>query len=163
MYIKKQQLEPDMDLQTGFQIGKGVHQGCILLPCLFILNSEYILQNARLDESQAEIKIAGRNISNLKYSDDTTPMASCEEELKSLLMMVKENSEKADLKFSIQKTKIMASGPFPSCQIDREKVETFFICKIKKKNRFYFLGLQNHCGHDCNHELENACSLGAKL
>ena len=97
---------------TGwFQIGKGVHQGCILSPCLFNLYAEYIMQNARLDEAQAGIKIAGRNINNLRYADGTTFMAEREEELKSLLMKVKEESEKVGLKLNIQKTNIMASSP----------------------------------------------------
>ena len=103
MQVRKQQLEWDMEQQTGSKLGKGVWQGCILSPCLFNLYSEYIMQNAGLDESQAEIKIAGRNINNLRYADDTTLMAENEEELKSLLMRVKEESEKADLKFNIQK------------------------------------------------------------
>ncbi|KAF4019909.1 hypothetical protein G4228_012247 [Cervus hanglu yarkandensis] len=107
-----------------FQIGKGVHQGCILSPCLFNLHVEYIMRNAGLDEAQAEIKIAGRNINNLRYADDTTLMAESEEELKSLLMKVKEESEKVGLKLNIQKTKIMASGPSTSWQIDGETVET---------------------------------------
>ena len=97
-----------------FQIGKGVHQGCILSPCLFNLHAEYIIQNAGLDEAQAGIKIAGRNINNLRYADDTTLMAESEEELKSFLMKVKEESEKFALKFNIQKTKIMASSPITS-------------------------------------------------
>ena len=97
-----------------FQIGKGVRQGCILLPCLFNLYVEYIMQNSGLDETQAGIKIAGRTISNLRYADDTTLIAESEEELKSLLMKVKEESEKAGLKLNIQKTKIMASGPITS-------------------------------------------------
>ena len=107
-----------------FQIGKGVHQGCISSPCLFNLNAEYIRRNAGLEEAQAGIKIAGSNINNLRYADDTTLMAESEEELKSLLMKVKEDSEKVGLKLSIQKTKIMASGPIPSWQIDGETVET---------------------------------------
>jgi len=94
-----------------FQIGKGVYQGCILSPCLFNLYAEYIMRNARLDEGQAGIKIAGRNINNLKYADDTTLMAESKEERKRLLMKVKEDSEKSGLKFNIQKTKIMASVP----------------------------------------------------
>ena len=94
-----------------FQIGKGVSQGCILSPCLFNLYAEYIMQNARLEEAQARMKIATRNINNLRYADDTTLMADNEEELKSLLMKVKEESEKVGWKFNIQKTKIMASGP----------------------------------------------------
>ena len=100
-----------------FQTGKWVHQGCILSPCLFNLYAEYIRRSARLDEAQARIKIAGRNINNLRYADDTTLMAESEEELKSLLLKVKEESEKAGLKLSIQKTKIMASGPITSWQI----------------------------------------------
>ena len=119
-----------------FQIGKGVHQGCILSSCLFNLCAEYILQNAGLDEAQAGIKIARKNINNLRYADDTTLMAESEEELKSLLTKVKEESEKAGLKLNIQKTKIMASGPITSWQIDGETVETV---------SDYFGGLQNHC------------------
>ena len=98
-----------------FQIGKGVHQGCILSPCLFNLHVEYIIWNARLDEAQAGIKIAGRNINNLRYRDDTTLMGQSEEEVKSFLMKVKEESEKAGLKLKIQKTKIMTSCPINSC------------------------------------------------
>ena len=107
-----------------FQIGKGVRQGCILSPCLFNLYAEYIMRNAGLDESQAGIRIAGRNINNLRYADDTILMAESEEELKSLLMKVKEESEKTGLKLNIQKTKIMASGPITSWQIDGETMET---------------------------------------
>ena len=101
-----------------FQIGKGVHQGCILSPCLFNLYAEYIMRNSGLEEAQAGIKIAGRNINNLRYADDATLMAECEEELKSLLMKVKEETEKVGLKLNIQKTKIMASGPITSRRID---------------------------------------------
>ena len=107
-----------------FQIGKGVHQGCILSPCLFNLYAEYIIWHVRLDDSQVGIKIVRRNINNLRYADATTLMEKSEEELKSLLMKVKEDSEKAGLKLSIQKTKIMASGPITSWQIDGETVET---------------------------------------
>ena len=106
-----------------FQIGKGVCQGCKLSPCLFNLYAEYIMKNAGLDKAQAGVKIAGRNINNLRYADDTTLMAQSEE-LKSLLMKVKEESEKVDLKLNIQKTKIMASGPITSWQIDGETMET---------------------------------------
>ena len=106
-----------------FQIGKGVCQGCILSPCLFNFYAEYIMWNARLDEAQAGIKIAGRNINNLKYTDDTTLMAEREEELKSLLMKVKEESEKVGLKLSIQETRIMATIPITSWQIDGETME----------------------------------------
>ena len=105
-----------------FQIRKGVHQGCILSPCLFNLYAEYIMQNAGLDEAQAGIKIAGKNINNLRYADDTTLMPESEE-LKSFLMKVKEESEKVGLKLNVQKTKIMASGPITSWQIDEETVE----------------------------------------
>ena len=107
-----------------FQIGKGVCQGYILSPCLFNIYAEYIMRNAGLDETQARIQIAGRNINNLRYVDDTTLMAESEEELKSLLMKVKEESEKVGLKLNIQKTKIMASGPITLWQIDGETVET---------------------------------------
>ena len=107
-----------------FQIGKGVHQGCILSPCLFNLCAEYIMRNAGLEEAQAGIKIAGRNISNLRYADDTTFMEESKEELKSLLMKVKEESEKVGLKLNIQKIKVMASGPITSLQIDGETMET---------------------------------------
>ena len=107
-----------------FKIGKPVYQGCILLPCLFNLYAEYTMGNTGLDETQAGIKIAGRNISNLRYADDTTVMATSEEELKSLLMKVKEKSEKVGLKLSIQKTRIMASGPITSWQIDGLTMET---------------------------------------
>ena len=106
-----------------FQIGKGVRQVCILSPCLFNFYAEYIMRNAGLEEAQTGTKIAGRNINNLRYADDTTLMAESEE-LKSLLMKVNEESEKVGLKLNIQKNKIMASGPIPSWQIDRETVET---------------------------------------
>ena len=124
MQVRKQQLELDMEQTDWFQIGKGVRQGCILSPCLFNLYAEYIMRNAGLEEAQAVIKIAGRDINNLRYADDTTLMAESEEELKSLLMKVKEGSEKIGLKLNIQKTKIMASGPFTSWEIDGETVET---------------------------------------
>ena len=116
-----------------FQIRKGVHQGCILSPCLFNLYAEYIMQNAGLDEAQGGIKTARRNIKNLRYADDTTLMAESEEELKSLLIKVKEESEKVGFKFSIQKTKIMAPGRITSWEIDGETVTDFFE------------GLKNHC------------------
>ena len=107
-----------------FQIGKGVRQGCILSLCLFNLYAEYIMWNARLDKTQAGIKIAGRNINNLRYADDTILTAESKEELKSLLIKVKEESEKVGLKLNIQKTKIMAPGPITSWEIDGETVET---------------------------------------
>ena len=120
-----------------FQIGKGVRQVCILSPCLFNFYAEYILRNAGQEEAQAGTKIAGRNISNLRYADDTTLMPEREEELKSLVMKVKEESEKVGLKLNIQKMKIMASSPITSWQIDGETVETV--------SDFIFGGLQNHC------------------
>ena len=110
-----------------FQIGKGVHQGCILSPCLFNLYAEYIMRNAGLEETQTGIKIAGRNINILRYADDTTLMAESEEELKSFLMNVKEESQKVGLKLNIQKTKIMASRPITSWQIDGETVTDFIL------------------------------------
>ena len=118
-----------------FQIGKGVRQGCMLSPCLFNLYAEYIMWNARLDEAEAGIKTAGRNINNLRYADDTTLTAESEEGLKSLLMKVKEESEKAGFKLNIQKTKILASGPITSWRIDGETGETV---------TDHILGLQNH-------------------
>ena len=108
-----------------FQIAKGVHQGCILSPCLFNFYAEYNMRNTGLEEAQARIKIAWRNINNLRYADDTTFMAESEEELKSLLMKVKEESEKVGLKLNIQKTKIMASGPITSWEIDGDTVPDF--------------------------------------
>ena len=119
-----------------FQIRKGVHQGCILSPYLFNLYAEYIMRNAGLQEAQVEIKIAGRNLNNLRYADETTLMSEGEEDLKTLLMKVKVKSEKVGLKLNIQKTKIMASGPITLWQIDGETVETV---------SDYFFGLQNHC------------------
>ena len=114
-----------------FQIGKGVCQGCILSPCLFNLYADYVTRNARLDEAQAGIKIAGRNISNLRYADDTTLMAESREELKSPLMKVREESEKVGLKLNIQKTKIMAAGLITSWEIDRETVDDLFFLAPK--------------------------------
>ena len=112
MQVKKQELE--LDMMDGFQIRKGVYQGCILSPCLFNVYAEYIMRNAGLEEAQARIKFARRNINNLRYAVDTTLMVESEEELESLLMKVKEESEKVGLKFNIQKTKIMTSGPITS-------------------------------------------------
>ena len=123
MQVRKQQLELDMDQQT-FQIGKGVRQDSILSLCLLNLYAEYIMRNARLDEAQAGIKIAGENINNLRYADDTTLMAESEQELKSLFMKVKEESRRVSLKLNIQKTKITAAGPITSWEIDGETVET---------------------------------------
>ena len=124
------------EITDWFQIGKGVRHGCISSPCLFTLYAEYIMRNPRLDEAQVGIKIAGRNINNLRHADDTTLMEESEDELKSLLMTVKDVSEKAGLKFNFQKTKIMASGPITSWQIDGETMQTV--------TDFIFFGLQNH-------------------
>ena len=133
-----------------FQIGKGVRQGCILLPCLFNLYVEYIMQNAGLDEAQAGIKIVWRNINNLRYADNNTLMAESEE-LKSLLMKVKEESEKAGLKPNIQETKIIASGPITSWQIDGETVRDFI-----------FWGSKITADGDCSHEIKTRLLLGRK-
>ena len=132
MQDKKQRLQLKMEKQTGSKYT--ARQGCILSPCLFNLYAEYIMWNAELDDSQAEIKIAKRNINNLRYADDTTLMAESEEELKSLLMKAKQESGKPGLKYNIQKTKIMASGPITSWQIDGEKAETVtdFIFMVSK-------------------------------
>ena len=124
-----------MEQQTSSKSGKE-YVKCILSPCLFNLHAEYIMRNAGLEEAQAGIKIARRNINNLSYADDTTLIAESKEKLKNLLMKVKEEREKAGLKLNIQKTKIMASGPITSWQIDGETMETV---------RLYFSGLQNHC------------------
>ena len=137
-----------------FQIGKGVCQGCILSPCLFNLYSEYIMQNASLDEAQAGIKIAGRNINNLRYADDTTLMAEREEELKSLLMKVKEESEKTDIKLNIHKTKIMASGSITSWPIHGETMETV--------TDFIFLVSKITADGDCSHEIKRRLLLGRR-
>ena len=138
-----------------FQIGKGVRQGCILSPCLFNSYAEYIMQNARLDEAQAGIKIAGRNINNLTYADDTTLMAESEEEQKSLLMkVIEEKSEKVGLKLNIQKTKIMASCPITSWQIDGETMEIL--------SDFIFLGLKITADGNSSHEIKRHLLLGRK-
>ena len=137
-----------------FQIRKGVCQGCILSPCLFNLYAEYIMRNARLDEVTAEIKIAGRNINNLRYADDTTLIAESEEELRSLLMKMKEQSEKSGLKLNIQKTKIMASSPITSWQIDGETMETM--------TEFIFLGSTITADGDSSHEIKRCFLLGEK-
>ena len=137
-----------------FQIGKGVREGCILSLCLFNLYAEYIMQNAILDEAQAGIKFARRNINNLRYVDVTTLMAECEEELKSLMMKVKEESEKADLKLNIQKTKILASKPITSWQVNGETMETV--------TDFIFWGSKITVDCDCSHEIQRHLLLGRK-
>ena len=135
-----------------FQIGKGEHQGYILSPCLFNFYAEYIMRNAGLEETQAGIKIAGRNINKLRYTDDTTLMAESKEELKSLLMKVEVESEKGGLKLNIQKTKIMASGPITSCEIDGETV-----------SEFIFWGSKITADGDCSHEIKRRLLLGRKV
>ena len=136
-----------------FQIGKGVHQGFILSPCLFNFYAEYIMQNARLDEAQAGIMIAGRNINNFRYADDTTLMAESEEELKSLLKKVKEESENIGLKLNIQKTKITASGPITSWQTDGETVADFIFGGAPKSLQMVTAAMK----------LKDACCLEEKL
>ena len=138
-----------------FQIGKGVRQGCILSPCLFNFYAEYIMRNAGLEETQAGIKIAGRNINNLRYADDTTLMAKSEEELKSLLMKVKEESEKVGLKLHIQKMKIMASSSILSWLIDGETMETV--------TDFILGGSKITADGDCSHEIKRHLFLGRKV
>ena len=137
-----------------FQIGKGVCQGCLLSPCLFNLYVEYIMQNARLDEAHTGIKIVGRNANILRYADDTTLMAESEEELKSLLMKVKEESEKIGLKFNIQETRIMPSGPINSWQIDGEIAETV--------RDFILGGSKITADGDCSHEIKRFLLPGRK-
>ena len=138
-----------------FKFGKGVLQGCILSPCLFNFYAEYNMQNAGLNEAQARIKIDRGNINNLRYADDTTLMAESEEELKSLLMKVKEESEKLGLKLNIQKTKIMASGPITSWEIDGETVETV--------SDFILGGSKITVDGDCSHEIKRRLLLGRKV
>ena len=138
-----------------FQIGKGVHQGYVLSLCLFNLYAEYIVQNNRLDEAEAGIKIARRNINNLRYADDTTFTAESKEELKSLLMKIKEESEKAGLKINIQKTKIMASGPITSWQINGQTLETM--------TGFVLGGSKITADGDCSHEIKRHLFLGRKV
>ena len=138
-----------------FQIGKGVCQGCLLSPCLFNFYAEYIMRNAGLEEAQAGIKISRRNINYLRYADDTTFMAESKQELKSLLMKVKVESEKVGLKLNIQKTKIMASGPITSWEIDGETVETVA--------DFIFLGSRITADGDCSYEIKRRLLLGRKV
>ena len=138
-----------------FQIGKGVHQGCIVSPYLFNFYAEYIMRNAGLEEAQTGIKMAGRNIANLRYADDTTLMAESEEELKSRLMKVKEESEKVGLKLNIQKMKIMASGPITSWEIDGETVETV--------SDFILGGSKGTADGDCSHDIKRCLLLGRKV
>ena len=159
--VKKLYAGQEETVRTGhgttdwFQIGKGVRQGCILSSCLFNLYVEYIMRNAGLEEAQAGIKTAGRNINNLRYADDSTLMTESEEELKSLLMKVKEESEKVGLKLNIQKTKIMASGPITSWQIDGETVETV--------SDFILGGFKITADGDCTHEIKRHLLLRTKV
>ena len=152
--VKEKSKKITLYMLSWFQTEKGVCQGCILSPCLFNLYAEYITRTAGLDEAQAGIKIARRNITNLRYADDTTPMAASEEELKSLLMKVKEESEKVGLKLNIQKIKIMASGPITSWEIDGETVETV---------SDYFFGSKITADGDCSHEIKRHLLLGRKV
>ena len=149
MQVRKQQLELDMEKQTGFQIGKGVRQGCMLLLCLFNFYAEYIMWNAKLYESKAEIKIAKRNINNLRCTDDSTLMVL------NLLMRVKEEGKKAVLKLNIQKLKFIASSPITSWKIDEETMETV--------TDFISLCSKITVDGDCSHKLKDACSLEGKL
>jgi len=147
MKVKKQQLELDMEWQTDWlKIGKRVHQGCMFSPCFFNLYAEHIMRNAGLDEAQARIKIARKNINNLRYADDTTLMAECDK--------LKEESEKAGSKLNIQKTKIIASGLITSWQIDGETVESV--------TDFIFLGSKITADSDCSHEIKRFLLLGEK-
>ena len=148
-------VRPGQRTTDWFQIGKGICQGYILSPCLFNFYAEYIMRNAGLEEAQAGIKIARRNINNFRYANNTTLMAECEEQLKSLLIKVKEESEKAGLKLNIQKTKIMASGPITSWQIDGETMETVtdFISWAPKSLQMVTAAMK----------LKDACSLEEKL
>ena len=154
MQAQKQQLEPYMEQQTGSKLGKEYNQCCMLSPCLFNFYAEHITGNARLDEAQAGIKIVGRNINNLKYTDDITLTAESEQELKSLLMKLKEESEKVGLKLSIQKTKIVASGLITSWQTDGETMETV--------TDFIFLSSKITADGDGSHETKKHLLLGKK-
>ena len=154
MQVKKQQLELDMEQQTGSKLGKE-YKGCILSPCLFNLYAEYIMRNAGLDEAQAGIKIVRRKSNNCRYADDTILMAEREEELKSLLMKVKKESEKVGLKFNIQKTRMMTSSLIISWQIYGGKMETV--------RDFIFLGSKITADGDCSHEIKRRLLLGRKV
>ena len=130
-----------------FQIGKG----CVLSSCLFNLYAEYIMQNVRLDEAQAGMKIARRNVNNFRYADDTTLMAESEEELKSLLIKVKEENEEVGLKLNIQKTKIMASGPIILWQIDGETMRDFYFLGLQEQSSNFLCSIADG---DCSHEIK---------
>ena len=152
MQVNKQQLELDMEQQTGSKLGKEYVKAVYCHPAYFNLYEEYIMQNVGLDEAQAGTKIAGRNINNLRYTDNTTPMAESEEELKSLLMKVKEEREKVGLKLNIQKTKIMACGSITSRQIGGETMTDFIL-----------LGAKITADGDCSHEIKRHLLLGRKV
>ena len=156
MQVRKQQLELDMDQQTGSKLGKEYIKAIYChLAYLTYMQSKYIMWSTGLYEAQAGMKISGRNINNLKYADDTTLMAESEEELKSLLMKVKEESENLGLKVNIQKTKIMASGPITSWQIDGETME--------RVRDFIFWGSKITANGDCSHEIKRRLLLEGKL
>ena len=154
MQVKKQRSEPGHGTTDWFQIDKGVGQGCILSPCLFNFYAEYIMQNSRLEEAQAGIKISRRNTNNLRHADDTTLMAESKEELKCLLMNGKEESEKVGLKLNIQKPRIMTCGSIASWHMEREKVETV--------THFIFLGSKVAVDSDYGHEIKRCLLLGRK-
>ena len=151
MQVRKQQLELDTEQQTGAKLGKEYVKAVYCHPAYLTYYAEYIMRNTGLEEAQAGIKIAGRNINNLRYADDTTLMAESEEKLKSLLMKVKEESEKVGLKLNIWKTKIMGSGPITSWQIDGETVETVA--------DFIILGSKITADGDCSHEIKRGLIL----
>ena len=155
MQDKKQQLELDMEQQNSSKLGKEYVKDVYFSPCLFNFYAESIMRNAGLDEAQAGIKMAGRNINNLRYADDTTLMAESEEERESLLMNMKEGSEKVVLKLNIQKTKIMASGPMTIWQIAGETMETV--------RDLIFLGSKITADGDCTHEIKRCLLLEGKL
>ena len=154
MQVRKQQLELDLEQQTG-SLQEKKYVKTVYCHCLFNLYAEYIIRNAGLEEAQAGIKIAGRSINNLRYSDDTTLLAECKEELKSFLMKVKEESEKVGLKLNIQKTKIMASGPIASWEIDGKTVETV--------SDFILGGSKITADGDCSPEIKRCLLLGRKV
>ena len=154
MQVKKQQLEPDVEQRTGSKSGKDYVKAVYCHPAYLTYIQEYIVRNARLDEAHSGIKTARRNVNNLRYADDNTLMAESEEELKSLLMKVKEESEKFGLRLNIQKTKIMASGPITSWQIDGEKIETV--------TDFIFLGSKITADDDCSLEIQRCLLLERK-
>ena len=154
MQVKRQQLEPDMEWRTSSKLGKEYNKAVYCSPCLFSFCEEYIMWNAGLDEAEAGIKIAGRNINNPRYADDTTLMPGSEEELKSFLMRVIEGNEKPGLKLNIQKTKVMTSGSITSWQIEGDKVETL--------TDFIFLGSKICVDSNCTQEIKRNLLLGRK-